>query len=531
MATMTTLALVSLVLVTIAPAAIAQDRDQHARIVNGTPAELGEFPHQVLLLLEGAPQCGGSIVAPSTIVTAAHCFDAPQPEDGEEPVEDPQPLDDPAMFTIRAGVLASDDTSGQDRQVTRIVNHPDHDVLGVGRISPDVAVITLATPLTFNAAVAPIGLASAGDIVMGERAMVSGWGALNDDGVDYPENLLRADLTLVDDATCQASLQADQPGTTLDGPNELCASSSPSDSCYGDSGGPLTIDTATGARLAGVVSWGLSCGPPSPGIYVEVPNVAPWIIANASETLSGTLTNGAMPTATPTEVPNPNPTTCNNLAITVNLAAGDLPTAGDDVIAGTPGNDVIAAGAGNDTICGGGGDDTIWGQAGNDTILGEAGDDKLRGGDGEDTLLGGAGVDDLNGGRDNDMVNGGDGADLRVRGGTGDDLVDGGAGNDPLVAGNGGFDVVRGGAGNDKVTGGPRPDEVFGDAGNDDLRGHGGADTLDGGLGDDMLFGGKQRDDLIGGPGTDLCNGGTTGDGAIEDDLAFDCEGDLVNIP
>ena len=44
------------------------------------------------------------------------------------------------------------------------------------------------------------------------------------------------------------------------------------------------------------------------------------------------------------------PEICQGLTVTVDLAAGDVPTDGDDVILGTNGDDTIAAGAGNDII-------------------------------------------------------------------------------------------------------------------------------------------------------------------------------------
>jgi len=222
---------------------------------------------------------------------------------------------------------------------------------------------------------------------------------------------------------------------------------------------------------------------------------------------------------------------CAGRVVTVNLADGQVPTAGDDVILGTGGPDIIAAGEGNDVVCGGDGDDIIWGGPGNDVVEGGMGADRLRGGPGDDELEGGPGADDLNGGQGNDLVSAGDGSDVFVRGGTGDDFVWGGPGDDLLIAGNGGRDQVVGGDGNDKVTGGPRPDLLFGQAGNDELRGLGGADFLSGGDGDDNLFGGKQPDTLDGGTGTDSCNGGTTGGAAAESDTSTGCEGAVVNVP
>merc|ERR1740128_1583994 len=48
------------------------------RIVGGSDAEHGEFPHQIALLrggVGGSLMCGGSLVAPNMVVTAGHCCD------------------------------------------------------------------------------------------------------------------------------------------------------------------------------------------------------------------------------------------------------------------------------------------------------------------------------------------------------------------------------------------------------------------------------------------------------------------------
>lgn len=221
-----------------------------------------------------------------------------------------------------------------------------------------------------------------------------------------------------------------------------------------------------------------------------------------------------------------------NDSITFNSPTADLTTgtvfggAGDDVIdlgalggasvwAGS-GDDTVAGSAGNDELNGNSGSDRIWGRAGDDKIFGESGDDKIRGGPGDDTLNGDAGADDINGSSGDDNVVGGDGADT-LRGGTGDDLLRGDAGDDLLISGNGGSDFVSGGDGNDVlIAGGPRPDILSGGDGNDVLKGHGGADTLNGDAGDDEVRGGPQPDTILGGTGVDACYGGTQIDSFAE---------------
>ena len=174
---------------------------------------------------------------------------------------------------------------------------------------------------------------------------------------------------------------------------------------------------------------------------------------------------------------------CNGLAVTVNIANGDVPTDGDDVILGTDGPDVIDAGDGNDVICGEAGADTINGGAGADTIFGGAGADTIQGGKGNDTVTGNGGDDVIVGNNGRDTLNGNAGDD-ELRGNKGDDSLSGGSGEDLLV----------GGVGTDSLGGGKGPDTVNGSKGRDLLAGGNGADVLNGGTGTDEYNGGRGTD-------------------------------------
>lgn len=99
------------------------------------------------------------------------------------------------------------------------------------------------------------------------------------------------------------------------------------------------------------------------------------------------------PPTPPTETPPTAGSSCNGLPATVDLAKGQQPTEGSDVIVGTAGNDSIRALGGDDVVCGGDGDDKLKGGAGRDQLFGEAGRDKLRGGAGRDDCDGGSGRD------------------------------------------------------------------------------------------------------------------------------------------
>ena len=172
--------------------------------------------------------------------------------------------------------------------------------------------------------------------------------------------------------------------------------------------------------------------------------------------------------------PPPPVVLCNDLVVTVDLALGEAPTDGDDVIRGTAGDDVIDALGGNDTICALGGDDTVDAGHGFDRVFAGAGDDMLTGGWGNDLLIGGLGQDTIFGDRGNDRIQGGDDAD-ELHGGYGNDIIRGGNGND----------ILRAGGGDDRVWGNLGNDRLLGDDGDDVLRGGAWLDTMHGGLGTD----------------------------------------------
>jgi hypothetical protein len=218
-------------------------------IVDGADASVSENPWQVALTSSDGEQfCGGSIVSDRVIVTAAHCTQGQAEGD----------------IAIRAGAtdLTSDD--GQTRNVTTVIEHPKY-VQGVG----DIAMLVLDRPLDLGGNVQAIELASSADVSGADTARVTGWGVESETSEGTPSVLQSTDVPLVSDADCSLVDEGND--------DELCAGGTGSDSCYGDSGGPLTVATDNGQALAGVVSWGEECGGESAGVYAEVPTFANWI--------------------------------------------------------------------------------------------------------------------------------------------------------------------------------------------------------------------------------------------------------------
>ncbi|MFJ6981791.1 MULTISPECIES: trypsin-like serine protease [unclassified Streptomyces] len=184
--------------------------------------------------------CGGAVVAPTKILTAAHCVKGYNWKAHGTAV-------------VGATTLADADSlhGGTAVGVWRQWNHPSYNSV---TIDNDIAVLTLNVPVK----VTPIRMTTAADTASykaGTAAKVYGWGRTTSTTQDLSATLKTADLPIRSDATCAGFYGAD----FIKGHN-VCAGAPASgsdtgttSSCNGDSGGPLVV----GGRIAGVVSWGV----------------------------------------------------------------------------------------------------------------------------------------------------------------------------------------------------------------------------------------------------------------------------------
>ncbi|MBL1100454.1 S1 family peptidase [Streptomyces coffeae] len=258
---------VALALVLVAPAPATADRG----VVGGQPVRTVEAPWVVALSSRevfGAARsgqfCGGAVVGPTTVLTAAHCMS--RAVLGRSWWEVPD---------LRVIVGRNDlrGTAGVEYPAARVWVNPAYE--GDERAG-DLAVITLSRPLP-PAYVVP--MARQGDPAYrpGTRAAVYGWGDTEGDG-SYASTLHMATVRVLDDATCETAY----PGSTegdYQADSMVCAGlpKGGHDACQGDSGGPLVA----GGRLVGLVSWGSGCAVAGrPGVYTRISAVAPLVPAH-----------------------------------------------------------------------------------------------------------------------------------------------------------------------------------------------------------------------------------------------------------
>jgi secreted trypsin-like serine protease len=237
-------------------------------IVGGKPAGPREFPWQVALIakserdaLKGL-ECGGVLIAPRWVLTAAHCMTF----DNGKPIEAKI-----AQIVVGTADLRK---GGRRIDIDRFVLHPK---FNHKTYENDVAVVHLASDATEET----IGLLKPQDEAKlaspGTAATASGWGLTRYMPPQESPVLRKVKLPIVSNAVCRKH----KFYTDLVKSGMLCAgfAQGGKDTCSGDSGGPLMVKTARGKMvLAGITSWGLKCASPGKyGVYTRVSRYADWV--------------------------------------------------------------------------------------------------------------------------------------------------------------------------------------------------------------------------------------------------------------
>lgn len=220
-------------LVGVAPAAAAGPVEP--RIVGGTPVPDGSYRFQAALLGQtfgdddwARQFCGGSLIAPDLVLTAAHCVDFI----GNGPGDDLRLAD----LRVVVGRTALTSDQGQKRRAVRIQIHPSWDP-DTSRF--DAAVITLADPVT---GIKPIQLVTPGSDALerpGSTVLATGWGNTiaqpvgpGPGGVHYPFRMRVVSLPVLSRADCATSYTIDGI-SYVDTKTMICAGKTGKDTCQG----------------------------------------------------------------------------------------------------------------------------------------------------------------------------------------------------------------------------------------------------------------------------------------------------------
>jgi trypsin len=251
-----------LTLALLAPAAASAE----PRIVGGSTTSIGARPFQVAIVNEDlVPNndlsqlyCGGSLIRPRVVLTAAHCVFSSAFSTGDD-------------YIVAGATRMSDLSQGVQDVIAKATPDPAYNP--TSQVN-DAAILELDAPIT-SADGTPIKLSGPNEKSLwraGVAATVSGWGVIAEGSATKSDDLKLTGVPMTSDAYCAGRY----PG--LINPAVMVCAGFPAggtDACQGDSGGPLTVPAAGGEggliRLAGVVSFGNGCAEANfPGVYSRV---------------------------------------------------------------------------------------------------------------------------------------------------------------------------------------------------------------------------------------------------------------------
>lgn len=217
------------------------------RVIGGSDAPQGAYPWMVALVygdIEDSTEaqfCGGALIAPQYILTAAHCAELAYYY--------------PVQAIIGGGPLSFG--RGNRKEIVGPAVHSEFDYY---TLEHDLALLKLKEPQA-GPYLRVAGQADAGLVAEGVTGTLLGYGETSSYGPVLPIALQAAQIPLHDDKTCLTDLGRYYKPSSMMCAGLLSSDESSDDgvaSCYGDSGSPLVVKASDGEYSAvGITSWGM----------------------------------------------------------------------------------------------------------------------------------------------------------------------------------------------------------------------------------------------------------------------------------
>ncbi|XP_059183726.1 coagulation factor VIIi [Centropristis striata] len=241
------------------------------RLVGGNHCPKGDCPWQVLVQLNGKSHCGGALIRPDWVITAAHCIHGNSDQN----------------LTVVAGEHNLDVEEGTEQKipVSMAIAHEGY-VPATG--DSDIALLQLSRPVTLNRHAVPVCLPTrdftAMELLQVRYHTVSGWGKRTTGGnadttgtlsiTPISPILRKLSVPILENSQCSQRAQFNLTN------NMLCAGymEGRQESCRGDDGSPLVTLYGSTHFLTGVVGWGRGCSHPGYyGVYANMANFVDWV--------------------------------------------------------------------------------------------------------------------------------------------------------------------------------------------------------------------------------------------------------------